>query len=82
MQLPEEILCETPARRDADEVGDIHSDGWVKIWGGEGGRRRVETTRLRWVYVGVSDSASTISSPHCTNCVRALVIPQAFKLHS
>ena len=51
--------CEGSARRDADEVGDVNSDGGFGIWRGVGGRRRVEATRLWWVYVGSVDGAST-----------------------
>jgi len=31
MQLFEQVLCEGSARRDAGEVGDVNSDGGVRI---------------------------------------------------
>jgi hypothetical protein len=31
MQLFEEVLCEGSARRDAGEVGDVNSDGGIRI---------------------------------------------------
>ena len=67
--------CEGSARKDADEVGYVSSDGGFGIWRGGRGRR-VEATQLRWVYVGGVGWCFN-EGLRRTGSVRALVIPKA-----